>query len=263
MKLIVENWQNYIEEGIEDGEHNFKYYAFDWDDNIVEMPTKIILLDKSGDEVGMGTEDFAHYRGMIGKEEFDYEGVVVKDFAPNPFRNFRVTGDGQFLKDIRSAEPAPSWNDFVECINSASIFAIITARGHKPSTLKRAVYKYIISNHDGINSGEVKRNIQKYNKLFNKTNKDSSIQGYLDLCKFYPVSFGPMASMASPEQAKVQALGEFIDYCQKINKYMPIKVGFSDDDRKNIDLIEKHFGEPRELVSMTIKYTGKQHGEKK
>jgi hypothetical protein len=44
---------------------------------------------------------------------------------------------------------------------------------------------------------------------------------------------------------------------------MPIKVGFSDDDGKNIDLIEKHFGEPRELVSMTIKYTGKQHGEKK
>ena len=261
MKLIVENWNKFIDEGIEDNKHNLRYYAFDWDDNIVQMPTKIILLDKSGNEVGMDTESFAHYRGMVGKEEFDFEGVIIKDFAPEPFRNFRVAGDAQFLKDISSAQPAPSWDDFVECINSASIFAIITARGHKPSTLKRAVYKYIISNHDGINSGEVIKNIKKYNKIFERTGKDASIKGYLDLCKFYPVSFGPMASMASPEQAKVEALKEFVNYCEKINKGMPVKIGFSDDDRKNIDLIEKHFSEPRDLSKMTIKYTGKQHGE--
>lgn len=261
MKLITENWEKYVQEGIEDKKHNFKYYAFDWDDNIVQMPTKIVLLDKSGNEVGMDTESFAHYRGMIGKEEFDYEGVIVKDFAPEPFRNFRVSGDKQFLKDIMSAKPAASWDDFVECINSASIFAIITARGHNPLTLKKAVYKYIMSNHDGIDSGAVIKNIRKYNKIFQKYNKDSSIKGYLDLCKFYPVSFGPMASMASPEEAKVTALREFVEYCEKINKGMPIKIGFSDDDKRNIDLIEKHFSEPRALSTMKIKYTGKQHGE--
>ena len=171
------------------------------------------------------------------------------------------TTDTQFLKDISYAEPAPSWDDFVDCINSASIFAIITARGHKPSTLKKAVYKYIISKHNGIDSGEVIRNIKKYNKIFQRTGHDASIKGYLDLCKFYPVSFGPMASMASPEQAKVEALREFVNYCEKINKGMPVKIGFSDDDKRNIDLIEKHFSEPRELSKMTIKYTGKQHGE--
>ncbi len=32
---------------------DMKYYAFDWDDNIVHMPTKIIVLDDSGNEVGM------------------------------------------------------------------------------------------------------------------------------------------------------------------------------------------------------------------
>ena len=108
MKLIHENWLKYVSEGMEGDEHNFKYYAFDWDDNLVEMPTKIVLLDKSGEEVMMGTEDFAHYRGMIGKEEFDYDGVIIKNFAPNPFRNFRVVGDHQFLKDINKAKPAPS-----------------------------------------------------------------------------------------------------------------------------------------------------------
>ena len=88
-----------------------------------------------------------------------------------------------------------------------------------------------------------------------------AIEKYLSLCKFYPVSFGPAASMSSPEQAKVAALEEFVDYCKNLNQRMPIKVGFSDDDKKNIDLISQHFGEPQDLVSMTIKYTGKQHGE--
>lgn len=257
MKLLVENWNNFVKEGIQDGKHNFKYYAFDWDDNIVQMPTKIMLLDKSGEEVGMDTESFAHYRGLIGKEEFDYEGHVIKDFAPNPFRNFRVSGDSQFLKDVMNAPPAKSWDDFVECINSASIFSIITARGHDPKTLKKAVYKYIISNYNGIDSGELIKNLNQYNTIFKKTHRDASIKNYLDLCKFYPVSFGPAASMASPEEAKVNALREFVEYCEKINEGMPIKVGFSDDDRKNIDLIEKHFSEPREFSKMTIKYTGK------
>ena len=59
MKLIVENWNKFVSEGIEDEKHNLKYYAFDWDDNILFMPTKIIVLDKAGKEVGMSSEDFA------------------------------------------------------------------------------------------------------------------------------------------------------------------------------------------------------------
>ena len=41
----------------EEGTPDLKYYAFDWDDNIVHMPTKIMLKTESGDEVGMSTED--------------------------------------------------------------------------------------------------------------------------------------------------------------------------------------------------------------
>ena len=46
--------------------------------------------------------------------------------------NFGVEGDKKFIVDSLLAEPGPSWNDFVECINGGSIFAIITARGHTP-----------------------------------------------------------------------------------------------------------------------------------
>ena len=43
------------------GTPDMKYYAFDWDDNVVHMPTKIMLRTEDGDEVGMSTDDFAEY----------------------------------------------------------------------------------------------------------------------------------------------------------------------------------------------------------
>ncbi len=48
------------------------YWAFDWDDNILTMPTQIVLLDDKGEEVLMSTEDFAEHRHQIGVEPFKY-----------------------------------------------------------------------------------------------------------------------------------------------------------------------------------------------
>ena len=76
-----------------------KYYAFDWDDNLMFMPTKIYLKDDKGKSVGMSTEDFAEYRTEIGKEEFNYDGHTIVGFDDEPFRDFRVTGDRNFIKD--------------------------------------------------------------------------------------------------------------------------------------------------------------------
>ena len=76
-----------------------KYYAFDWDDNLMYMPTKIYLKDEDGNSVGMSTEDFAEYRSEIGKEPFEYEGHTIVGFDDDSFRDFRVTGDKQFLND--------------------------------------------------------------------------------------------------------------------------------------------------------------------
>ena len=60
-------------EGFKDkGSPDMKYYAFDWDDNIVHMPTKIIVKTDVGNEVGMSTDDFAEHRHQIGKKPFDY-----------------------------------------------------------------------------------------------------------------------------------------------------------------------------------------------
>jgi len=250
-------------EGFDDeGKPDTKYYAFDWDDNICFMPTQIMVLTENEEEVGMSTEDFADHRHQIGVEPFNYKGTTIVGYANNPFRNFRVEGDKRFIIDAMVASPGPSWNDFVECINGGSIFAIITARGHNPEVLKEATYNYIISNHNGINSKTLVENLKKYRNLADnpisesfdlKVNDKEIIMEYLDMCRFYPVSFGE-GSAANPEEGKIKAMREFISYCRDLareigekaffkndignNEVIPT-IGFSDDDPRNIEKMKE------------------------
>lgn len=247
-----------IKEGITDlGSPDMKYYAFDWDDNILKMPTKIILKDDNGEEVEMSTEDFAEYRSKIGVKPFNYNGHKIVDYDKDAFKYFRVTGDKQFMKDSMIAETGPAWNDFVEAINGGSIFSIITARGHTPSVIKKTVYNFIKSNHNGINSKELIKNLKKYRDIsdMEEISEEEMIKEYLDMCKFYPVSYG-VGSESNPEQEKIKALKEFIDIVKDVssfiqkkaylknlisNNFVLPKIGFSDDDPKNISKIKSHF----------------------
>ncbi len=261
-----------LKEGIDEyGTPNEKYYAFDWDDNIVTMPTKIILKDEDGDEIGMSTEDFADYREIIGKEPFEYDGHKIVGYSDDPYRFFRTSGDKQFIVDAITAKPGPAWPDFVEAINNGSIFAIITARGHKPEVIKEACYNYIVSNFNGIDSKELVRNLEKYRDLADQetVSKRQMIREYLDLCKFYPVSY-LNGSEANPEEGKVKALREFVDYVKKvsselqnkaflknrISNYFVPKIGFSDDDIKNVDVVKKHFSKDPENIIKTYSTKG-------
>ena len=262
-----------LNEGISpEGTPDSKYYAFDWDDNIVSMPTKIILKNEHGDDVGMSTEDFAHYRSMIGKEDFEYEGEKIVGFAEDPFRNFGVKGDKQFIVDAMLAKEGPAWNDFVEAINNGSIFSIVTARGHTPSVLKEATYNYIISNHNGLDSQELIKNLKKYRDIADEEDMSDSelIREYLDMCKFYPVSYNNEKGASNPEQAKIEALEEFTRYIKhmsnkihkkaymknKVNNYFVPKIGFSDDDLRNVEKVKSHFEQDPENIITTYSTAG-------
>lgn len=261
-----------LKEGIDEyGTPNEKYYAFDWDDNIVTMPTKIILKDEDGDEIGMSTEDFADYREIIGKEPFEYDGHKIVGYSEDPYRFFRTSGDKQFIVDAITAKPGPAWPDFVEAINNGSIFAIVTARGHRPEVIKESCYNYIVSNINGIDSKELVRNLEKYRDLADQesVSKRQMIREYLDLCKFYPVSY-LNGSEANPEEGKVKALREFVDYVKnvsselqkkaflknRISNYFIPKIGFSDDDIKNVDVVKKHFSKDPENIIKTYSTKG-------
>ena len=242
----------------EEREIPMKYYAFDWDDNLMYMPTQIYLLDDDGEEVGMGTEAFAEYRTEIGVKPFDYNGFKIVDFAPNPFRDFGTKGDEKFLEDIMSAKLAKNaaWSDLVEAINNGSLFAIITARGHRPSTLMIGIKKLIDTNRGGINSDKLYDSLVKMreNAQEKPSDKETEIMKYLKMNRYYPVSYGK-GSATKPEIAKIDAMNRFIKYVQgqaeklnlrlssKIvnnikNKFVPI-IGFSDDDPRNVEAMSK------------------------
>jgi hypothetical protein len=239
-----------------------KYYAFDWDDNLMYMPTEIYLKDNKGKSVGMSTEDFAEYRTEIGVDSFKYKGHTIVGFDDEAFRDFRVTGDKKFLSDSMKAPIGPAWDDFVEAVNNGSIFSIITARGHTPSVLKRAVYNLINSNKHGLNKKEIVKNLKKYRELADEDelSDDELIRVYLDMCRFHPVSFGE-GSAANPEELKVIAMKEFMTYVQnlsrqlqekafmknKISNYFIPYVGFSDDDLRNVQTMRKHFTDKDDL----------------
>jgi len=264
-----------IREGFKDDTTpNMKYYAFDWDDNIVHMPTKIMVLSSDGEEIGMSTEDFAKYRGMIGVEPFDYNGVSITGYSEDPFRFFRTGGDKQFIIDALKAKPGPAFEDFKESINNGSIFSIITARGHNPETLKQSVYNYIISGFGGIDKNQLIKNLRKYRSFVGEEEMSDQelIKTYLSLNKYFPVSFGSESSPASPEELKIIAMDDFVDYIKGMaallnkkaylkkdlgNEFVPSKpmIGFSDDDVRNVKAMKKHYEDKPEKLVKTF-YTG-------
>lgn len=245
-----------------------KYYAFDWDDNLMYMPTKIYTKDDKGKTVGMSTEDFAEYRTEIGKEPFEYEGHTIVGFDENPFRDFNVPGDEKFLKDAMKAPTGPAWDDFVEAVNNGSIFSIITARGHTPSILKNAVYNLIKKNKHGLSEKELIKNLKKYRELADEDDltDEELLRSYLDMNRYHPVSFG-QGSAANPEQLKVDAMKEFMTYVNnlsrrlqekafmknKISNYFVPYIGFSDDDLRNVQAMKKHFDDK---TGLDIYHTG-------
>jgi len=243
-----------LREGFDpEGNPDLKYYAFDWDDNIATMPTQILVLTDNDEEVGMSTEDFADYRSMIGKEPFEYKGKMIVGYSKDPYKNFGIQGDNAFIIDSMLAKPGPSWGDFVEAINGGSIFSIITARGHTPSVLREAIYNMIVTDHNGISKESLIDNLKKYRNITgdDRENYFGMINDYLDLNRYYPVTYGE-GDAADPEEGKIKALREFISYVRDISKkigkeaflkndiknnFVPM-IGFSDDDPGNVEKIK-------------------------
>jgi len=258
-----------------EGSPDMKYYAFDWDDNIVHMPTKIIVKTDEGNDVGMSTDDFAEHRHHLGKTPFKYKGETIVGYGDEPFKNFQTPGDKDFLIDAMRAKEGPAFKDFREAINNGSIFSIITARGHNPNTLKQAVYNYIINDYNGINKEELLKNLKKYRSFTgeDEMNDDELIKTYLDLCRFHPVSYNDEEGAANPEEGKVRAMDKFVEYIRELssnlnkraflkndvnNNFVPTKptIGFSDDDIRNVEVMKKHFEDKPDNIVKTYSTAG-------
>lgn len=243
------------------------YYAFDFDDNLLYLSTPI-HMDKSvyGEWVGIdvSTQEWAQIRKDPQWRNRDND--IEK--AMSEFRDFGPRGSSAFIDDAKEAldnkKYAPSWHKFIECLISGSIFAIITSRGHEPESIKNVI-EYIIDTELTDNEQYqmynnclkfcyfFRNNPEDYSKLpRGKFSENKLIQDYLGFCYFYGVNsdafkaeFGYTGAEKGAENAKEAALKEF---SKKINNYgekvgSKVNLGFSDDDVRTVNHIQKIFGE--------------------
>jgi len=234
-------------------EMRLRSYIFDWDDNILHMPTEV-LIDKKVDgewvPMSMATGDYAKFR-----EDPNYRLRNNK-----PSQAFKWFSDNDaFIKDVKKAihheSFAPSFNKFKEALINSNPFAINTARGHQPTTIKKGVRIFIDMVLTDSEKNEMVNNIRKNLKLAEGLNDEQTIDLYLDeLGEYYPVSSGEFGkrfgldvhgSAASPEHAKKVAIEHFtkkvFDNMDKLinSGYKKMSVGFSDDDLGNVRAAEE------------------------
>jgi len=233
-----------------------RLYAFDWDDNILQMPTKIKMDQKVGKRwkpIEVSTEKFAEIR-----TEPDYR--VRNNNPKEAFIDFTLPDT--FLRDSKEAilkdKKSPSFNKFKESLIYANPFSIITARGHNPEVLKKGVKMFI---HLVLSPEEKEKMLENIIDTLKHENEfsDDFIEKleYLDKNQildlfldekgdYYPVSspeFGEKFGLevsggaANPEHNKKVALADFIskyDDLIRSGKYVSASLGFSDDDPRNV-----------------------------
>lgn len=227
------------------------YYAFDWDDNILNMPTVIHMTKKEGDTwtpIDVSTADFAIVRGDVDNYKVDKDSF-------SEFRDDGPRGEDAFITDVKNAISqkrfGPAWDDFIECLTNGSVFAIITARGHESGPMRKGI-EWIIDNVlTDEQQNQMYNHLLKYAYIFKNEGHDRILRGnpsqnklvktYLDNCDLVGVSSPSRGgSPSNPEKSKEDA---FMIFNDKINKFASsvgkmAKIGFSDDDLKNVKHVE-------------------------
>jgi len=233
-------------------------YSFDWDDNIIHMPTKIKMEKKEGNDwigVNVNTEEFANLRN-----DPNYR---LTPFSFTDFKDPHI-----FIRDTKLAlennRLAPSFNKFKESLINASPFSIITARGASPNTLKEAVKVLVGMTFNVEEMDSMMENIiNKYPSTENMSMEDR-LDFYLEQNDYFPVTspefeerFGYESDASGPEIGKKIALKDYVNRVVvgakqlQDGEYKNLSIGFSDDDRKNIDEILNYI-----KSELTMEYPG-------
>lgn len=234
-------------------EMKLRSYIFDWDDNILYMPTTIKMDKKENGQwvpVEVSTEEFAQVRTSS-----DYR--LRNNNHDEAFIDFRDTES--FLRDteeaIHQGRFAPSADKFKEALMYGNRFAINTARGHRPEALKEGVKLFIQMVLSDDEKETLLNSVRESLHLTKGLNDEQVIDLYMDeMGEFYPVSseeFGERFGMetsggaSNPEHAKQVAIEHFVKKVLKNVKtlidsgeYTKMSVGFSDDDIRNVKAVE-------------------------
>ena len=260
---------------------DFKFYIFDWDDNILHMPTKIHLEQQDGNgdwhPVEVSTSVFALVRT-------DSRYRMPPGGKAEAFREFQDvvddSGDLSFIRDTRAAlarvkageKPGPSFETLRKTLREGRIFAIVTARGHESETLREAVKMFIDEVLTPDERTAMMRSLRGYrwwlDKMTDFGTDEEELDYYLSMCRYHAVTnpgffeqlksdddFSGRYEMASgserPELAKEFAIRDFVEHVFHVLKRTgglgrSVSVGFSDDDAGNVRAVSNYIKE--ELV---------------
>jgi hypothetical protein len=225
---------------------SLRYCIFDWDDNILIMETPLHFQHFEGGKwvnKDIKPNEFAQIRKQYPGNYMDnneWKGDPYHSFVE--FRDFGPRGENAFIEDVKKSidekKYGPSWDEFIKTIKDGRLFAIITTRGHEPSTIRSAV-EYIINNVlSKEDKEEMLKNLQMFNVAFNIKTTDL-VKQYLDVCYFMGITskafsdefhYTPIGIKLN--QGKQDAINKFVNFVREFAKKskMTLKIGFSDDD---------------------------------
>jgi len=256
---------------------DFKYYIFDWDDNILHMPTKIKMEHLGPDGVWRPVELSTSTFALVRADVDHYRPPSAGGWA-EAFRNFAdPERDGEpnhFIEDTLDAlarvsageKPSPSYNTFKKTLVEGRIFAIVTARGHAPETIERAVRLFIENALTPLERQTMLSNLRGYRRWLDKVEKfgtdEEELDYYLGMCRYSAVTYDgfkermsndpiyrerlAVATTASrPELAKEFAIRDFVEHVFHMLQRTgglgrSVAIGFSDDDKGNVKSVSNY-----------------------
>lgn len=253
---------------------DLKYYIFDWDDNILHMPTKIRMEhrrdDGSWEPVELSTAAFAVVRTDVEHYRPPVDGgwkAAFRNFADEPGTTHFIEDTVTALEKIEHGErPGPSYNALKKTLREGRLFAIVTARGHSPATIQKAVRVFIRYALSEAEREEMLANLRGYRRFFDKVETFGTdveeLDYYLNSCRYAAITYSGFeekmqadpiyheklataTTAAKPELAKEFAIRDFVEHIfhmlrrrGKLNRF--VSIGFSDDDRGNVKSVSDY-----------------------
>ena len=256
---------NFVNDRVAD--RDFKYYIFDWDDNILHMPTRIHLEQRQADDTWAPLLVSTSVFSLIRSDQQNYRpphSNWAEAFVE--FQDFTGT-ESCFLRDAREAltrviqgleTPAPSFQTFRATLIEGRLFAIVTARGHAAETLRKGVRMFVDLVLTPAERAAMLANLRGYRACFDHVTQfgtdEAELDYYLDLNHYHAVTspaFTETLPRAVPgaessEYRKQFAIRAFVEHVIRIlaptaegQVRHSISVGFSDDDPANIKAVEE------------------------